>query len=199
MKIVHTTHTYKVRVVDEPKACEDLTRCFLLLSWQMCMGVEQNVHESVQISLTDRPASLKLRQDLQPLKTIHEQINQILSPSQQKTPPEQATLGSSKHVQAESQSKEAEFHSPSDQLKENDDNAAATEDVEMKDATTEPKLQGTGVLLNEELVKETSQSTSDSPPSAYPVTPPKEPTCSPGSTEKDVVLVDMNNENDTQH
>ncbi|KAG5225209.1 CHD3-type chromatin-remodeling factor PICKLE [Salix suchowensis] len=155
---------------------------------KMCMVVEQNVHESVQISLTNQPASLKLRQDLQPLKTIHEQINQILSPSQQKTPTsEQATLGSSKHVQAESQS-EAEFHSPSDQLKENDDNAAATEDVEMKDATTEPKLQGTVALLNEELLKETSQSTSDSPPSAYP-----------GTTEKDVVMVDMNNENDTQH
>uniref|UniRef100_A0A6N2KIW4 CHD3-type chromatin-remodeling factor PICKLE n=1 Tax=Salix viminalis TaxID=40686 RepID=A0A6N2KIW4_SALVM len=167
---------------------------------KMCMVVEQNVHESVQISLTDRPASLKLRQDLQPLKTIHEQINQILSPSQQRTPTsEQATLGSSKHVQAESQSKEAEFHSPSDQLKENDDNAAATEVVKMKDATTEPKLQGTVAVLNEELVKETSQSTSDSPPSAYPVTPPKEPTCSPGTTEKDVGMVDMNNEKDTQH
>ncbi|KAJ6295378.1 hypothetical protein OIU78_023405 [Salix suchowensis] len=182
-------------------ACDDSPDRLALpqLYNKMCMVVEQNVHESVQISLTYRPASLKLRQDLQPLKTIHEQINQILSPSQQKTPPEQATLGSSKHVQAESQSKEAEFHSPSDQLKENDDNAAATEVVEMKDATTEPKLQGTVALLNEELVKETSQSTSDSPPSAYPVTPPKEPSCSPGTAEKDVGKVDMNNENDTQH
>ncbi|KAJ6354727.1 hypothetical protein OIU77_005351 [Salix suchowensis] len=183
-------------------ACDDYPDRLALpqLYNKMCTVVEQNVHESVQISLTNRPASLKLRQDLQPLKTIYEQINQILSPSQQKTTTsEQATLGSSKHVQAESQSKEAEFHSPSDQLKENDDNAAATEDVEMKDATTKPNLYGTVALLNEELVKETSQSTSDSPPSAYPVTPPKEPTCSSGTAEKDVGMVDMNNEKDTQH
>ncbi|KAL9338729.1 hypothetical protein Peur_067744 [Populus x canadensis] len=167
---------------------------------KMCTVLEQNVHESIQISLTNQPASLKLRQDLQPLETIYEQINQFLSPSQQKSSTsEQATLGSSKHVQAESQSSQADFHSPSDQLKENDDTTAATEVVEMKDATTEPKLQGTIALSNEELVKETSKSPSDSPPSACPVTPPKEPTCSPGTTEKDVGMVDMNNENDTQH
>jgi chromodomain-helicase-DNA-binding protein 4 len=166
----------------------------------MCTVLEQNIHESIQISLTNQPASLKLRQDLQPLQTVYEQINQFLSPSQQKSSTsEQATLGSSKHVQAESQSSQADFHSPSDQLKENDDTTAATEVVEMKDATTEPKLQGTIALSNEELVKETSKSPSDSPPSACPVTPPKEPTCSPGTTEKDVGMVDMNNENDTQH
>ncbi|KAJ6673931.1 hypothetical protein OIU85_012894 [Salix viminalis] len=136
----------------------------------MYMVVEQNVHESVQISLTDRPAKNSY------FRTGYSWFKQTV----------------------ESQSKEAEFHSPSDQLKENDDNAAATEVVEMKDATTEPKLQGTVAVLNEELVKETSQSTSDSPPSAHPVTPPKEPSCSPGTAEKDVGMVDMNNENDTQ-
>ncbi|KAG6739227.1 hypothetical protein POTOM_056818 [Populus tomentosa] len=100
---------------------------------KMCTVLEQNVHESIQISLTNQPASLKLRQDLQPLETIYEQINQFLSPSQQKSSTsEQATLGSSKHVQAESQSSQADFHSPSDQLKENDNTTAATEVVEMK-------------------------------------------------------------------
>ncbi|CAK7353888.1 unnamed protein product [Dovyalis caffra] len=151
---------------------------------KMCTVLEENVDESIQISLTNQTASLKLRQDLQPLERIDEQMNQILSPLQQKSPTsEQGTLDSNKHVQAESQSSQAELHSQSDQQKESDNNAAATEDVEMKDATTEPKLQETIASSDEE-----------APHSADPVTPPKDPICSPGTAEKDAEMFDMNDD-----
>jgi len=152
----------------------------------MCTVLEQNVHETIQISLTNHPASLKLRQGLQPLEMIFEQMNQILSPLQQKSTSEQGTLGPNKHVQAESQSNQAKLHSPSDQQKENNDNAAAVEDVEMKEATTEPKLEETIASSDEE-----------APHSADPVMPPKEPMCSPGTSEKDVQMVDTSNGTDT--
>ncbi|XP_061964323.1 CHD3-type chromatin-remodeling factor PICKLE-like isoform X3 [Populus nigra] len=153
---------------------------------KMCTVLEQNVHETIQISLTNHPASLKLRQGLQPLEMIFEQMNQILSPLQQKSTSEQGTLGSNKHVQGESQSNQAKLHSPSGQQKENNDNAAAVEDVEMKEATTEPKLEETIASSDEE-----------APHSADPVTPPKEPMCSTGTSEKDVQMVDTSNGTDT--
>ena len=179
----------------------------------MCRVLKQNVHESIQISLTNHPASLKLRQDLQPLEMIFEQMNQILSPLQQKSPTlEQGTLGPNKHVQAESQSNQAKLHAPSDQQKENNDNDAAMEDVEMKEATTEQKLDETiasattepkleetiASATTEPKLEETIALSGEEPPhSADPVSPPKEPMCSPGTSEKDAQMVDTSNGTDT--
>ncbi|KAJ8751693.1 hypothetical protein K2173_025859 [Erythroxylum novogranatense] len=47
---------------------------------KMCNIVEQDVNESIQTSLSNQPASAQLKQNLQALETINDQMNQVLAP-----------------------------------------------------------------------------------------------------------------------
>ncbi|XP_065848676.1 CHD3-type chromatin-remodeling factor PICKLE-like [Euphorbia lathyris] len=97
---------------------------------KMCEVVEKNARESIETSLLNQPASLKLRQDLLPLGTICEQVNHILSPPPQKLP------------------------EPSS-VQQNNANLSASGDTEMKDVTAQAKLQaGDDNLIDQRLVEE---------------------------------------------
>lgn len=118
----------------------------------MCNVLEQNVHESIQTSLIDKPASLKLKQDLLPLETICEQMNQILSPLKQKYSSEQHVLDPNQ-PQSELKDNLPESYSPS--IQHNNDKPSSMEDTEMKDVMTESEMQTEGsVAIDQELVKE---------------------------------------------
>ncbi|XP_050216353.1 CHD3-type chromatin-remodeling factor PICKLE [Mercurialis annua] len=137
---------------------------------KMCKIVEQNNHELIQTAITNQPASLKLRQDLLPLETISQQINQILSHPQQKPPNSGQNVLDSNEPQAESQGGPPQPHS------------SAMEDTEMKESSE---------LTGAELVEEPNKSSHDIPPPADAT--PKENVSSPGSTKNDVEMVEAQN------
>ncbi|OAY53615.1 CHD3-type chromatin-remodeling factor PICKLE [Manihot esculenta] len=137
-----------------PAACDDDPDRLELpqLYNKMCNVLEQNVHESIQTSLIDKPASLKLKQDLLPLETICEQMNQILSPLKQKYSSEQHVLDPNQ-PQSELKDNLPESYSPS--IQHNNDKPSSMEDTEMKDVMTESEMQKEGsVAIDQELVKE---------------------------------------------
>lgn len=158
---------------------------------KMCNLLEQNVHESIQTSLTNQPASLKLRQDLRPMETIFEQINQILSPQQQKSLASEQHVQDSYQAQAESQDNPQGSNSP---IPQNNDKPSALEDTEMKDVMTESKLEKKGsVSIDQEMIKEPNKSSCDNPASADTCTSPKERICSPGMTKNEVEMEEVKN------
>ncbi|KAF2287266.1 hypothetical protein GH714_039485 [Hevea brasiliensis] len=176
---------------------------------KMCNVLELNIHESIQTSLTNKPASLKLRQDLLPLETICDQINQILS-VEQKSSSEQQVLDPNQ-AQAELKDNLPESHSPS--IQQNNDKPSALEDTEMKDVTTESKLQREGsVLIDQGLVKEPDKSPCDIGASADKCTFSKEMTenevemqevkndaaCSSGIAENDSGVEETKNDTETK-
>lgn len=159
--------------------------------------MEENVHDSLQSSLTNQPASLKLRQNLHQLETICEQINQILSPLLHKSPTSgQSMPDSNLQAQAESQSNLAEGHSSS--IQENGKKSSAVDDVEMKDSITVSKLKKESIALtDQELVKEMDKSPCDVPASVDPCAPQKEPICSSRITKIDLEMEEMKNDTDS--
>lgn len=46
----------------------------------MCKIIEENAVDSVETYLANKPASSKLKKNLQPLESIHQQIIEIISP-----------------------------------------------------------------------------------------------------------------------
>lgn len=49
---------------------------------QACKVVEDNVHETVQTTISEAPPSHKLTTNLSPLENVFENMNQILTPAQ---------------------------------------------------------------------------------------------------------------------
>ncbi|XP_037493511.1 CHD3-type chromatin-remodeling factor PICKLE [Jatropha curcas] len=155
---------------------------------KMCNVLEQNVNELIQTSLTNEPASLKLRQDLLPLETICQEINQIMSAEQQKAP------ASEEHVLDSNQTPQdnllPESRSPS--VEQNNDKPSDLDDTEMTDVMTESKLEKEGsVLIDQELIKEQKKSPSDIPASADASLSPTEST---GMRNADVDMEDVKND-----
>ncbi|KAJ9167671.1 hypothetical protein P3X46_019285 [Hevea brasiliensis] len=163
---------------------------------KMCNVLEQNIHESIQTSLTNQAANLKLRQDLLPLETICEQINQILCPLEQKSASEVHALDSNK---AQAELKDNLPESQSHSVQQNNDNPPASEDTEMKDITRESELRESelqkedGVLIDQELVKERNKSPYDILAAADTWTSPKEPVHSPEITKNEVEMQEVKN------
>lgn len=157
----------------------------------MCTLLDQNIHESIQTSLTNQADNPKLGLDLLPLETICEQINQILS-LEEVSASEVDVLDSNKE-QAAVKNNLLESQSPSIQL--NNGNPSTLQDTEMKDTATESELQkGGSVLIGQEL---------NVPPydnimaAAEACTSPKRSVHSPETTKNEIKTGAIPSENET--
>uniref|UniRef100_A0A2C9UD31 CHD3-type chromatin-remodeling factor PICKLE n=1 Tax=Manihot esculenta TaxID=3983 RepID=A0A2C9UD31_MANES len=158
---------------------------------KMCTLLDQNIHESIQTSLTNQADNPKLGLDLLPLETICEQINQILS-LEEVSASEVDVLDSNKE-QAAVKNNLLESQSPSIQL--NNGNPSTLQDTEMKDTATESELQkGGSVLIGQEL---------NVPPydnimaAAEACTSPKRSVHSPETTKNEIKTGAIPSENET--
>lgn len=155
---------------------------------EICKVVEANAHESVQTCLTNKPASLTLRKNLYPLETICEDINQILSPPQQKPPTELQTLNPDQQSQVEAQNNHVGSNSAG--TKQNDHKLGADSDVEKVPITDSNSLKEGTLLVESDPEEEMSGSPLNISASVDSRAPQTEPSPPPGETGGDVEMED---------
>ncbi|KAK9280656.1 hypothetical protein L1049_014353 [Liquidambar formosana] len=163
---------------------------------EMCKVLSENAHESVQTYLTNKSASLKLRENLFPLEAISEDINRILSPVQQTTPTsELPTSNPGQLSTAEVQCNLAGTSLPPAQ--QDDHKPGVESEVEMKVLITESDPQKKSIELTElDPEKERSKSPCNFPAAEDSCSPQTEPTCLPGKTGDDTEMEDKEDDAD---
>ncbi|XP_059642926.1 CHD3-type chromatin-remodeling factor PICKLE [Cornus florida] len=156
---------------------------------EMCKLLAENVHDSLEAHLANKPAGFKLRKNLIPLEAIYQEITRILPPMPQNSPSlEHVVSNADQQSHVETPTNITGFSSTTKE----DHNA----DAVTKIPTTESGDQTESSKLTEQdLQKEKSNSpcnvaAADSSPNNPTRSPQNEPTSPPNGTAGDVEMVE---------
>ncbi|KAJ4827142.1 hypothetical protein Tsubulata_024448 [Turnera subulata] len=164
-----------------------------MIKWHSCNVLHKDAYEFIQASITNRPASLGGRQNLQEMGTICGQMIEILSFTQQKCSPS-GPPSSNQQVPADSRP-QFDLEKSTSSLQQDVCYPSAME-VEMKGLTTESKLQKESIVLTDQ---EEAAETGNIEASTDQNTALKEPACSPGLRKNDVAMEEIQNNSDSNN